>query len=460
MYDEFAYSTQMQVILAAFTFIQTFIFIYLIADIILRVYKENARASQKALYACLTGTILHNCWIYGVYFVLGAQDFPALLNLLITTPNPLFAVLYYVFGVKALKFSPVRSFAFMGKIYQHHMVTRSINRLLGSIFYIWYPMEAGRYNYLIDFHIQLICLIFFLMFYGSLRALLRLGILRATHAYYSVFNSLKREWTTYIAKCTFIYACYIMIPYSISDDRDIFANTLLLLVMALFYAFSVYYEYNRAHVIDISNRDAHIKTLSTSLEEAHGLRHDIRNILNTYGGYLSLGDLNRLRTYHAATVSKLIPPDAPDLNCRFEENPAFVSLLSAKAAYAGSLGVTLRYLFTCDLRDFFIDNLDLCRIIGNLADNAIEAAAESERKIAGLTIGAKSENDKLIVIMNSTKAPVDIECIQLLGETTKAGHSGIGLPCVRKIVSNYGHCVFRITYYDYEFTAYLETRRV
>ncbi len=460
MYSEFAYSSHMQLILAVITFIEQFIYIYFIANIILRVYKEHAANTHIAVYACLSGTLLHSGWIYGFYFLLGKGDFPPLLYLLITTPNPGFAVLYYIVGVKALNFSRVRSFSFMGKVYMFHMLTKSINRLIKSIFLNAHPMEPGPYNYLLDAKVQIICVAFFLLFYGVLRVMVKFRWLRATHAYYNVFSDLKREWSNYLLKAVFVYVCYILIPYFITDDHAIFANALLVVVLSLFYALTVYYEYNRALVIDISNRDAHIKTLAATLEEANGIRHDLRNILNTYGGYLSLGALDRLRQYHASIVNSLIPVEMVDLSNRFDENPALVSLLTVKAAYANSLYVTLRFNLDCNLSDFFIDNLDLCRVIGNLTDNAIEAAAESERKIAGITIDAKSEDDKLIVVMNSTKAQVDTDRILLRGETTKAGHSGIGLSNVREILSKYGNCAFRITCYDHEFVAYLELKKV
>ncbi len=457
MYTEFAYSIQMQLILAAIVFIQQFLFIFLIADIILRIYRETASRPQIALYALLNGVLLHAIWVYGFYLLLGSRDFPPLLYQLITTPNPAFAALYYVIGVKALKFSRGRSFSFMGKIYLFHMLTKSVNRLVKSVYLSAHPPEPGPYNYLQDAIVQLICLAVCLLIYGTLRALLKRGLIRPTHDHYSDFVNYKRAWLTYFMKCSFVYVAYLLIPYMTGDANE---ELVLMLMLALFFAFIVYYEYNRSLAIDISNRDAHIKTLAASLEEADGVRHDLRNILNTYGGYIELGMLEGLRAYHAKTVKKLLPMGTRELSGRLEENPALVSLLETKVAYSISMGVKLRFNINGRLDDFFIDNLDLSRIIGNLADNAIEAAAESDRKIVGITFDAKGEGDKLIVVMNSTKGPVNIDRILSYGETTKAGHSGLGLPNVRKIVSQYGNCSFRITYFDHEFAAYLELRKV
>ncbi len=448
----------MQPILVIITFAEQFIYIYFISDIILRVYKEHAENTRIAVYACLSGTVLHGAWIYGFYFLWGALDFSPHVYLLVTTPNPGFAVLYYVIGVKALKFSRMRSFSFMGKVYLFHMLTRSINRLVTSLYFGVYPSAAETYSYLDDVIIHLICIAVFMLMYLVLRVMHKRGILRATHHYYNVFSNLKREWILYLAKSTFVYAAFIIIPFFIGGERDILANSLLILVLALYYALMVYFEYNRALIIDVSNRDAHIKALAASLEEASGIKHDLRNILNTYGGYLALGMLEALRAYHAKTVKTLLPMDYIETSGRLKENPALVSLLEEKSAYAFRKGVKLRSSVNCGLEDFYIDNLDLCRIAGNLIDNAIEAAAESERKIVGLTFDAKGEDSKLIVVMNSTR-PVDIERVLMHGETTKEGHSGIGLTNVRNIVSRYGNCAFRITYYDGEFVAYLELRK-
>ena len=459
MYTEFAYSLQMQIILAVIALVQTFIYLYLVADIALRIHRERARGVQKALYACLTGTLLHNIWVYGLYFILGSRDFTSLAYLLFTTPNPLTAVLYYIFGVKALKLPPLRSFAFMGKLYMLNMFIRSVNRLIGSIFLYYFPQPPGAYNYLLNAHVQLICLVVFVLFYAAIRAMQANGVIRARNAGYSVFTDTKREWREYILKAVLLYAAYVSIPYFIADSQAIFANSLLAVMLALFFALVVYGEYYRAMVVDLSNRDAYIKALAVSLAKSNGMRHDLRNILNTYGGYLELGMLERLKEYHASITSKLLPLITLDLSGRLGENPALVSLLNAKAAYAQNQGVAFRLNIDCALDDLFINNLDLCRIVGNLADNAIEAAAESDLKSVCITINAKNADDKLIVITNSTKGHVDVERIQLPGETTKAGHSGIGLPTVRAIISEYGNSVFRITYFDYEFVAYLELRR-
>ncbi len=396
--------------------------------------------------------------MYGFYFILGSNYFPHLAYILITTPNPGFAVLYYIFGVKVLMFSKVRSFAFMGKVYMFHMLTRSVNRLVKSIYLGRNYIEAEPYNYLLDASVQILCLIVFLLMYLALRVLLKYGVLRATHAYYNVFSDYKREWIAYISKSGFAFMAYVLIPHFIHNEYDIFANSLLIVVLSLFYALTVYYDYRRALVIDVANRDAYIKTLAVSLAKSSGLHHDLRNILNTYGGYLELGMLDKLREYHAKLVNKLTPLIAPDLNTRLYENPAVVSLLKAKAAYAQNLGVALRLNMDCELCDFFIDNLDICRIIGNLADNAIEAAAESSMKSVSITIDAKSEDAKLIVITNSTRGAVDVERILLEGVTTKAEHSGIGLSNVLDILSRYGNCAFRATYFGYEFVTYLELR--
>ncbi len=340
------------------------------------------------------------------------------------------------------------------------MHTRSVNRLVKSLYLGTNLIIAEPYNYLRDASVQILGLIVFLLFYFVLRVLLKYGILRATHTYYNVFSDYKREWISYILKSVFVYTVYVLIPYFIPGRYDIFANTLLLLVLSLFYALTVYYDYRRALAIDISNRDAHIKALAATLEESNGLRHDLRNILNTYGGYLELGMWDKLREYHVRITNKLTALSPSSLSGSLEENPALVSLLKAKASYAQSLNVTLRFNVNCALDDFFIDNLDLCRIVGNLADNAIEAAAESERRIVGMNIEAKGEDAKLIVVMNSTAGPVDVGRILLPGETTKQGHSGIGLPNTRKLVSRYGNCAFRVTSYDGEFVAYLEMRRI
>ena len=102
--------------------------------------------------------------------------------------------------------------------------------------------------------------------------------------------------------------------------------------------------------------------------------------------------------------------------------------------------------------------MDVSRILACLLDNAIEAACDSEQRKIYVSIEAKTNDSKLIIITNSTASDVDPNAITNIGITTKAGHSGIGLSVVNKILEKYGNSTFQMRYFDCEFSTYLELR--
>ena len=105
--------------------------------------------------------------------------------------------------------------------------------------------------------------------------------------------------------------------------------------------------------------------------------------------------------------------------------------------------------------DNTFDPLDLCVLLGNLLDNAIEAneKVEPEKRFVSLNI----TQQELWLSITITNAAVEI--VQLDGKTirtTKARKElhGFGLSSVHEIASKYqGNCTFRST--DHDFTAYL-----
>ncbi len=454
-YPEFAYSGKMQAILAVITFACTFIFMYLIAELIMWVYNDKAAVRQKLLFAFFTGTLMQNVPVYGAYLIGGMVSFSPTAHLLITTPNPVFALLICVIGVKLLSLPPARAMKIMGNLYLYYMFVRSLFRLVNSLFFLQTEM---RYNYLLDAMHQVACLILSFLLFFAMRWLLRnfRGKLNLSD---NLFAPPRTELTRYVTRTMTGWLMFVLAPLAVSDAAaaGLIASALILLVLAV----GLLLDYTRALEVNLDNSSAHIHALSTSMNSLSGVKHDFYNILQTYGGYLSIGDLDKLKDYHQSLVHTTTDAGADmELGNRLQENPAFVSLLINKVEYAKSHGVELKINLKGSLDTFYMDNVDLCRIVACLLDNAIEAAAASPRKTALVTVEDKSQTSKLLVISNSTAIiAADTSNLMMRGVTTKAGHSGIGLANVRTLIEKYNNCMFKLSSYNDEFSAYLEVRR-
>lgn len=273
----------------------------------------------------------------------------------------------------------------------------------------------------------------------------------------NMFFNNRAELLLYFAKASFLYAVTVVLPLIISDRITV--NLIINLIMLLFFVINICVDtiINTKYVI--GSRDMHISVLFKGMEEYIGVKQNIYQILHTYSDYLEYGEYERLKEYHATLVKATSQSgNSMELARKMNENPSLISLLISKLEYAEKMKVKLIYSLQCDLSTFYIDPMELIRILSCLLDNAIEAAAESNERKVHLSVEARENGSKFLIISNSTVGPVDVDLITTRGVSSKPGHSGIGLTSVRDILEKYGNCSMQIKYLDEEFSAYLEIR--
>ena len=126
---------------------------------------------------------------------------------------------------------------------------------------------------------------------------------------------------------------------------------------------------------------------------------------------------------------------------RIWDTPPIYGLLLSKASYSEIKNVSFTVTAMCKLKISNIKIYDFCKVLGILLDNAIEAAAESEKKFVELIIGEKPDKSALFIeVSNSCAGTVDTTTIFNDGYSTKEGHMGFGLWNVQKIISKYKNC--------------------
>jgi hypothetical protein len=454
MAAEFAYSGTANLLLIALSFVQTFIFLYLIASLILTMYGEKARVRQKLLFALLTGTVLNNLWVYGVYFLRGRVEQSALVYLLVTTTNPVFALCYYYLGIRIFKLTKAKSITLMTHTYLYYIAEKGANRLIGAVFF---DQRGDRYNFLTDICQQTATLLFVVVSYCVV-----LKLLRKRHAYLRMYDgipgSYRANLALYFLKALAFYLLMVVVPIAVGDT--VMAHLLVLAILVLSLIIQLVRARAKVTAADLRNKERHINALRSSAEEFSGVKHDIYNVLNTYSGYLETENWDALRRYHLSLTNAAVHAGtAIDLSRRLDENPALVSLLMHKSNDAAALGVRLQPLLQCDLRELGMDDIDICRVMACLLDNAIEAAVQSETKRVTCTAATNRAGSTLIILSNSAPAPVDLDAIGVPGASSKPGHAGIGVNTAQQIVKNYDECALSFSCFDDEFTAYLEIKR-
>lgn len=454
-FPDFAYYKSTQTVLAFVTFSVEFILMFLIADLILNLFKEQATTKQKALFAVLAGTLLQAGWSYALYFLNNTIPFTQTQYMLITTPNPITAIIFYLLAIKIFKLSPTRSIKTMSYVYLCWGLIKNANKILGAFIFI---QDYQNWNYLTDIIKQGAALILYLSVFIAVRYLLKYKKIYPAQWEDTKFFHQKKEYFLYFLKAAVVYAVSVAVPICMNFSRV--SSVLAFILNVLFFVCICFYDTSSYHRQVIENNNIHISNLFNGLEAFREIKHDFYNILQTYTGYLEIEELEALKKYHNSLVEMTtFAGESMELSQRAHENPAFVALLKNKTEYAENMKVKMHYSLQCNLSDFYISNIDMCRMLGCLLDNAIESAADSAEKKIHISAESKTNASKLLIITNSTSSFVDIDDIFRHGMTGKEGHSGIGLTTVRKIIEKYGNCTFRMKCHSNEVSAYLEVRK-
>lgn len=451
-YPVFAYTSAMQIVLFFVSCANAFLFFWFVTNVLLHIYGEKVSIGRRVAFTFLTGVVLNQFWVYGIYLLSGCFSFSSWVYIAVTAPNPIFALLYYYVGVSVLKLSNYCSIRLMRHVFIYIITIKMMNQLVIRTFFV---QTEATYNYLLDAMSLVACsainiILYFLIIYGLKKSQFFIR-LRGSTPTRSLWYELSISFFQALGVYLFVLVTPMLFPVPLSP------YFLMLIILVLLLTLSILKGHHLAIKTEMENKDAYIHSLIGSIDRFDGIRHDFNNILQTYAGYISIGSIDGLKRYHEKLMgTTLMAGDELDLNRRMEQNPVLVSLLKEKIQYAKSCEVTLRIEMQCSLAAFSLSHQDICQAVGKLLDNAIEAAAVSEQRRVSLSIKEKQDGEALIIISNSTEGDVDLAEITLPEISTKEGHSGVGIPEARRILGSYADCSLQFSYYDREFSAFIE----
>ena len=159
------------------------------------------------------------------------------------------------------------------------------------------------------------------------------------------------------------------------------------------------------------------------------LRHDLRNHLTVIRSFLDTGD-NRGAIGYLDQIA-----DSPALRGgrRLCENEAANAVLTAKAEAMEREGVKTDFAAALP-RELTVADIDLCALLGNALDNALEGTrGAAQRQVA---VRCKADKGLLMLrVTNTLGGPVRPDL-----STTKADKAshGLGIPGMREIAERYG----------------------
>ncbi|WP_142415614.1 sensor histidine kinase [Hathewaya massiliensis] len=185
-----------------------------------------------------------------------------------------------------------------------------------------------------------------------------------------------------------------------------------------------------------------LKEYTNNLEYMHNemrkFKHDYINIISTINGYIDEKNINGLERYFNENIiplSKNINNNNNKLGLlQHIKVTGLKGLLSSKIVQAQSNEIDIFIDIAEDITRMDMDIIDICRIIGILFDNAIEASINcSEPSIKFGIINRK--NSVVMVIVNSCNmnTPPIYKMFEK-GFSTKGENRGLGLSNVKEIV--------------------------
>ncbi len=185
--------------------------------------------------------------------------------------------------------------------------------------------------------------------------------------------------------------------------------------------------------------DENYKLLTLSYKQVRELKHDIENQLSV------MNDLMKSNKYDAVEeyLDKLTLYVHKANRICYTGNNAVDSIVNIK----GSLAQTYRIEFICKVNiitGIKSDELELCRIIGNGLDNAIEGCQRADVSNKHIWISISEEREKLFIVITNTSDEVDTA--DLSSTKKKKGLHGIGVESIKSSVERLGGLVK----FDYE----------
>jgi len=234
--------------------------------------------------------------------------------------------------------------------------------------------------------------------------------------------------------------------FSYSTDRGyvyVFMGAFLTMIpiISLIYYNGLKSAELKSKEIQIHQLNDYLNNVETLNFEMRKFKHDYKNILIGLNGYIEENDLEGLKEYmyeHIFPYEDNIDKNLTELNnLSYIKLIELKGLLSFKLSYAIEIGIKVTIGIHEEIDSIHMDIVDLCRVIGILLDNAIEASAVSDERYIHFIIN-HTENAILIAVENSTVCQLPtISKMYEQGFTTKADHSGLGLISLRKILDNY-----------------------
>lgn len=175
--------------------------------------------------------------------------------------------------------------------------------------------------------------------------------------------------------------------------------------------------------------DTHYREVENMYRQIRGWRHDYRNHIQTMKAYAAAEDWEAIRRY-----LDLLDQDLTTVDTVIKTgNPMADAILNSKISLARSKNIQV-VADACIPVKLKSSEIDLCCILGNLFDNAIEASLQLPEERRLIRVYMDMKNTQLYISFTNFTAGKKLSKVGKLFRTTKGEGHGFGLVRIDAIV--------------------------
>ena len=180
--------------------------------------------------------------------------------------------------------------------------------------------------------------------------------------------------------------------------------------------------------------ETHYAEVETMYKQMRRWRHDYRNHIGVLKAYAAKGDMDAIKKYLDELDTDLNTVDTVIKT----GNAMADAILNSKISLAKSKGIEVKATAHIPVA-LKISDLDLCVIIGNLFDNAIDASVALPEGSRVIRVYMDMKGTQLYISFTNFTAGKTLQKKNgLFSSTTRARSHGPGLVSIDEIVNKYG----------------------
>ncbi|AJA46567.1 sensor histidine kinase-like protein [Clostridium pasteurianum DSM 525 = ATCC 6013] len=234
----------------------------------------------------------------------------------------------------------------------------------------------------------------------------------------------------------------------------------IILVIIINYLSARNYRYkleNKYKDEELKSLNEYTYMIENQSDDLRKFKHDYTNIIKIIGYYIELDDINKLKNFYREELlpesEEIMVKDISFTKLHYIKINPIKVFISSKINIAEKRNIKVNIEVEEAINEIYIGIIDLCRILGILFDNAIEAAELCENKFIELAIIKDDTNITFIINNSCLENTPPVYKLYKKNFSTKGINRGVGLKSAMSIINtNYSNislntsmenCVFK-----------------